>query len=75
MERTVNLKLLHRWLAKHGGIGELAHKSNVSVFTIMKMKNRINPQAPRKRITQTLLAQAIGVSIDALFPTKEDEAS
>jgi hypothetical protein len=68
MSRTVNLDLLETWLAKNGGVGELARKSRVSPFTIRKIKNRMNPQAPRKRVTQLLLAEAIGVSVEKLFP-------
>ena len=78
MQRTVNLRLLEKWLAENGGLAELAHKSNVSPHTIMKLKNRVNPAAPRKRITQSLLAKAIGVEIDVLFPlvgAGEEEAS
>lgn len=78
MTRKVNLDLLETWLAKNGGVAELAHKSRVSPYTIMRIKNRRKPSVPGKRVTQLLLAEAMGVSVDDLFPpvdAGEGEAS
>lgn len=68
MDRTVDLDLLEKWLARNGGVVELSLRSKVSPHTIMKMKNRMRPRAPTKNVTKMLLAEAIGVSIDQLFP-------
>lgn len=71
--RKVNLDLLETWLARNGGPKALAERSNVSRFTIKRVKSRRTPFVPRKRITQLLLADAIGVSVDELFPIDDSD--
>lgn len=74
----MNLELLEVWLKRNGGVGELAHLSKVSPHTILKLKNRIRPKVPKKHVTQLLLAEAMGVGIDDLFPPSnegEEQAS
>jgi lambda repressor-like predicted transcriptional regulator len=68
MNRTVNLDLLDLWLGKNGGISVLSEKSHVSISTIRKLKNRYHPSAPKKRATQLLIADAMNVEVDELFP-------
>jgi transcriptional regulator with XRE-family HTH domain len=68
MSRTVNLELLTIWLMRHGGVSELERRSKVSRHTINRIKNRRNPAAPKKESTQLLLAEAVGVGVNDLFP-------
>jgi transcriptional regulator with XRE-family HTH domain len=69
-ERTVNKTLLKVWLKQNGpkiedGIENLAKKSRTSASTVTKVKSGY---VPRKDITRILLANAIGVAEDELFP-------
>lgn len=68
MVRRVNRELLDHWIHSNGpdGVSKLAVKSQVSADTIKR--SRASRMAPKKPITQQLLAEAIGVNVDELFP-------
>ena len=67
MERTLNAALLRAFISEHG-MAELSERSRISVYTLIKMKNKKNPLIPRKASSQLALAKAIGVEVDELFP-------
>lgn len=74
----MNSKLLDEWIAENGGVEGLAVESGVSPYTIMKIRNRIRPLVPKKSKTLAMLAKAMGVSVNDLFPpggTGKEEAS
>jgi hypothetical protein len=66
-QQTVNVALIQGFIDKNG-ISELERLSGVSVHTIMRIKNRINPRVPKLSKTRVRLAEAIGVTEEKLFP-------
>lgn len=67
MNRKIDMKIVERWMSKHEayGIETLAIKANVSASTIAKLKaGRI----PCRQTTRILIARALSVSEDELFP-------
>jgi lambda repressor-like predicted transcriptional regulator len=68
MVRRVNRKILDHWIHNNGpdGISKLAVKSQVAADTIKR--SRASNVAPKKPITQQLIAEAIGVEVNELFP-------
>ena len=73
-KRTVKTELVREWVARNG-LPELALKSRVSVHTIMAMLKRTNPHSPKRLSVQLRLADALGVSLDELFPLVQGEGS
>jgi DNA-binding phage protein len=70
MLRKLNREVLDRWLEANSpdGISKLALKSHVSSETIKRFRSQ--GLAPKKFITCKLIADALGIEIDTLFPTK-----
>jgi lambda repressor-like predicted transcriptional regulator len=68
--RSVNKQIIDEWIANHGpnGLFRLAEVSGVSAWTIAKARGG---SVPRKSITRKLIADALGVDAEVLFPTKE----
>lgn len=68
MDRRLNRALLDAWISEHGpdGVSRLAVRSQISSETIKRC--RASELAPKKMITCKRLSDAIGTTVDELFP-------
>lgn len=68
MDRRLNRALLDKWISEHGpdGVSRLAIQSQVSSETIKRV--RASEVAPKKLITCKRLSEAVGATVDELFP-------
>lgn len=74
MNRTVRTDLFKSWMNMHdpNPLGTLALASDVSVWTLAKVRGG---KAPRKAVTRRLIAKAMGLTEDELFPKSKVTAS
>lgn len=72
MKRTVERLLIDKWIVRHrpNGIVRLSERSGVSITVIAEARTG---NVPKKDVTQELLAEALEVSRDELFPLVETE--
>lgn len=74
MDRKLDRTLLEAWIKDNGpdGVSRLAVRANVSASTLHKLRAGALPRKPH---TRRLIAAALGVTEDVLFPLERKKAS